>query len=297
MAFRWTVVDQPPPREVRERRWARCSRARPCAVCGKGDWCTFADDGAACCMRDASDRPARNGGWIHDGASVAVGPVQHGEFLRARVTRSDCGEIIARWRAETPTGLVQDAAQMLGLPAAALDALGVAWAACARALAFPMVDHRGEVVGIRLREPRDAGADKWSVTGSRAGLFIPAGTIASRASRVFVCEGPTDTAALHGSGLAAIGRPSCHGQETMVRDAIAAMRPRPEVVVLADGDGPGINGARRLADLLVEHFPGTKLLQPPPGIKDARAWLRGGGTRREIELRAHARAFHRRTHE
>lgn len=247
-------------------------------------------------MREESNRPARNGGWIHDGASVAMGPVQHGEFLSARVCRSDCAEIMDRWRAETPAGLLADAAQMLGLAVESLEALGVAWAACARALAFPMVDASGSVVGIRLREPRDAGAEKWSVTGSRAGLFVPAGTAQARSARVFVCEGPTDAAALHGCGLAAVGRPSCIGQETMVREVIAAMRPRPEVVVLADADGPGINGARRLADLLVEHFPGTKLLQPPPGIKDARAWIRSGGTGREIELRAQARTFHRRTY-
>lgn len=296
MPFRWTLIDQPPPREVRLRRWARCSRARPCAVCGKGDWCTFADDGAACCMREASDRPARNGGWIHDGASVATGAVQHGDFLPARAFRTDCAEIMERWRAATPAGLVADAAQMLGLAAESLEALGVAWAACARAFAFPMLDARGSVVGIRLREPRDAGAQKWSVTGSRSGLFVPAGTAEARTARVYVCEGPTDAAALHGCGLAAIGRPSCIGQETMVREVIAAMRPRPEVVVLADGDGPGLNGARRLADTLIEHFPGTKVLQPPPGIKDARAWIRSGGTGREIELRAQARTFHRRTH-
>jgi len=48
------------------RGWRRVSRQSPCSVCGRADWCTFTSDGtAACCMRVESQRPLKNGGWLH----------------------------------------------------------------------------------------------------------------------------------------------------------------------------------------------------------------------------------------
>lgn len=47
--------------------WTRVSTTRPCAVCGKPDWCGFTADGLICCMRVASYRQAGNGGWFHGG--------------------------------------------------------------------------------------------------------------------------------------------------------------------------------------------------------------------------------------
>lgn len=293
MAIAWTSVDTPPAmHEVREWSWHRCGPRRPCPICGKPDWCTFSSTGVACCMRVESDRPSSNGGWLHDG------PVDHVLAMpcpKPRAFREDCPEIMRRWSERTPDGFVEEVGTILGLDPAALRALGIAWADVPRAIAFPMRLPTGETVGIRLREPKDSGAEKWAVTGSRSALFIPDGTIQSRAPRVYVCEGPTDTAALHGCGLAAIGRPSCTGQESLVRDAIVLMRPRPEVIVIADGDDAGAAGASRLAAYLIDTFPATKVMPPPAGIKDARAWIRAGGTRREIELRAVARGFFRRS--
>ncbi len=44
----------------------RVSRKRPCPVCGRTDWCSVRADESACiCMRRPSDRPTRNGGFLH----------------------------------------------------------------------------------------------------------------------------------------------------------------------------------------------------------------------------------------
>src|ERR1043166_10137373 len=45
-------------------RWYRVTKNRPCAICERPDWCTYAD-GVACCMRVKSDKELRNGGWLH----------------------------------------------------------------------------------------------------------------------------------------------------------------------------------------------------------------------------------------
>jgi hypothetical protein len=56
-----------------------------------------------------------------------------------------------------------------------------------------------------------------------------------------------------------------------------------EVVILADVDEPGRRGAQLVAlrSLCWSVCP----IEPPPRIKDARAWLPAGGTRREVEGR------------
>lgn len=42
----------------------RVTRSHPCPVCGKPDWCGYTDT-IAICMRVPSDRPSKNGGWVH----------------------------------------------------------------------------------------------------------------------------------------------------------------------------------------------------------------------------------------
>jgi hypothetical protein len=42
----------------------RVDRHHKCPICGRSDWCTFADD-IAICMRVESPRPSANGGWVH----------------------------------------------------------------------------------------------------------------------------------------------------------------------------------------------------------------------------------------
>lgn len=45
----------------------QATRERPCAICAGTHWCTRSPDGAWCCMRVPSSRPAANGGWFHPG--------------------------------------------------------------------------------------------------------------------------------------------------------------------------------------------------------------------------------------
>jgi hypothetical protein len=163
-------------------------------------------------------------------------------------------------------------ARRLGVSDASLDRLAIGWYEPSRAWSLPMSDGRGRITGIRLRT---AEGRKFAVKGSRDGLFVPSDLDAH--DRLLVAEGPTDTAALLHLGLAAVGRPSCRGGTRPLTDLVRRLAPR-EVVIVADGDDVGQGGALALARHLALHARRVRVVTPPEGIKDARAWRRAGAT-------------------
>jgi len=141
---------------------------------------------------------------------------------------------------------------------------------------FPMSDAHGEVIGIRLRLPSGR---KLSVKGGREGLFLPSDLSPDRC--LLIAEGPTDVASLLDLGFPAVGRPSCRGGARLVVQLVQTLRPE-RAVVVADGDGPGLCGAEKLADQLLACLSDVRVVAPPDGIKDARAWKRRGATEEDI---------------
>jgi len=261
--------------------WRRVSRRRPCAICGKPDWCGVSKDGSvAICMRVRSDRPTRNGGWLHRLADLEAKPPLREYVPRPRRRRQgrDWDAILTWWAKDTTGGRVAQLGRTLGVSAASLRRLGVRWAARCRAWAFPMADAAGRTIGIRLRA--DDGR-KWAVRGSRNGLFRPERLGEASKAPLLICEGPTDTAALLDLGYDAIGRPSCTGAVEMVVDVVRRLK-RAEVVVVADADGPGIDGAEHLARELTLAGRRPRVIRPLAG-KDARAWLAAGATRAVVD--------------
>lgn len=186
---------------------------------------------------------------------------------------------------------LQRFAQAMGLTSESLERLSIGWAGerfCGKcqqrrnAWAFPMTDAAGKVLGIRLRFVECN--HKSAVAGGREGLFIPCGLEGNRLS---VSEGPTDTAAMLDLGFATIGRPSCTGGLLIVLELLKARHRAgdtiSQLVIVADGDGPGQRGARQLASAARVYCPIVQIITPPAGIKDARAWKRGGATAADVE--------------
>jgi len=244
-----------------------------------------ADGRIACCMRVASARPARNGGWVHRLTGL-VGPPPP-PYTPPRPRREpppvDFELAWRRWRENTDPGRIAAHAAALGVTAGALADLGAAWAWLHRAWAFPMRDGQGRVAGIRLRAEDGR---KWAVRGSRSGIFVPEGL--TGAGRLLIVEGPTDAAAARTLGFDVIGRPSCLGCIDTVTAWLAGRR-FDEVVILADNDEPkprpdgstwcrGTAGALKLAEALkCPH----RLAVPP--CKDLREWVRLGAARADVE--------------
>lgn len=252
--------------------WLRVSKDHPCSVCGKPDWCTVAGD-ASCCMRVQSDRPMANGGWLH-GEAKPIAPTVH----TPRRPRYEAPAFDAHlwWRAARHVARMRKLsawACSLGLPPTTVDFMG--GCTVGGMLCFPMHDGTGNICGIRTRDHNGA---KKAVTGSKAGVFL---STAPLDLDVLICEGPTDAAAAMALGFEPIGRPSCAGCEHHVVDTCRRMD-YGKVTICADADGPGITGARKLADVLRAARIGVRLVTPG-GHKDLRDWWRAGARREAVD--------------
>lgn len=249
--------------------FTRVSKAHPCPICKHGDWCRVFADGWAECMRVQSDKPAKSGGWMHGQSRIPL-------RLTPRVLPSappptiNATKMMREWLAATSPAELDEFATSLGVSPASLTAVGAAWAASHRAWAFPMCDGYGNVVGIRLRNERG----KFAVRGSRQGIFL-ANVPAQKT--LFVCEGPTDTAAAIELGLFAVGRPNCCCCGLEIR-VYARRQECSRVVIISDNDKPGLDGARKVGGELKLPF----AIYVPPA-KDIREFVRLGGTRAMIE--------------
>jgi hypothetical protein len=229
-------------------------------------------------MRVKSDRPTRNGGWLH---RIAAAPPPPRPPCRVYVPANpeperDWRALLERWARRTSPAQCGWLAHILGVSAPSLQRLGAVVSDRLGVWAFPMFDAARQVIGIRLRAED---GHKWAVAGSHNGLFWPSDLAC--AGPLLVCEGPTDTAALLDLGYDAIGRPSCTGTVEMVIEVVRTLRRR-DVVIVADADSPGIDGACRLARALTDAGRRPKVIRPLQG-KDARAWVLAGATRAVID--------------
>jgi hypothetical protein len=264
--------------------WNRVTRAAPCPVCKKADWCGVSADGAAaCCMRVQSERQAKNGGWIHRVGLLppvprrpSPRPLEH--KLEPSIDAPGIWQSYRKDPAVTTTG---DAALALGLPPWTVWELGAGIDPHGN-LAFPMHDGHLDVIGIRLRS---ADGKKWAVKGSRAGVFVPWRYRPSdwnNNGHVVVVEGPTDASAVLALNMIPIGRPSCLGGEQTLLEAARALGAT-SLTIVADNDGPGVMGARRLCTTLDGSGIRWRLVTAG-GHKDMRQWWQAGLTRPMVEL-------------
>ena len=201
------------------------------------------------------------------GLGIAGVPTQ---FKKAReLPAPDFDRILESAKGRRP---VVDLAFDLGVEEESVAALDVRWLENKAAWAFPMRNHLGRTVGIRLR-----GEDgrKWAIHGSHDGLFEALRSVAQR--RLYVCEGPSDTAAALSLGLFAVGRPSCRGAALTVVGFVQRWRIS-EVVIISDSDSVGLNGAKALQTLL--SVPSCYVMTP---AKDLRECVRRGMTAAVIE--------------
>lgn len=269
-------------------KWMRCSRRRPCPVCGHPDWCCWLSTGEVFwCMRTSGGNvPGFERGRTHMNGGTAWRPTV--EPPPRLALRRDEAEIV-RSRSAIPWGVIQvdcanemtedaleDASASLRIPASSLQAFDMGWSSHWKAWTFPMrnpVTRR--IVGIRTRTPDGR---KFALTGSRQGYFLC--TFVRPQQRVYLVEGPTDAAAVHSLGLEAIGRASCLHVSQGLREALAGR----SVMVVADNDEAGRNGAARCCEYLDRSR--ATVIAPPAGFKDMRAWIAAGANRQDVETLA-----------
>jgi putative DNA primase/helicase len=164
---------------------------------------------------------------------------------------------------------------------------GWAWEKFARAdgarWAIVERDATGEVIGTAYR---DAEGGKTFAPGGRRGLIVPwpldAYAGASASDPVFVCEGASDTAALVGLSLDAVGVPMAGHCAEMLAELLAERH----AVIVADADDAGRRGAAKIAEALVGRCAGVRVIEPPEGAKDARAAVIAGANAQAFRVLA-----------
>lgn len=278
--------------------WRRVSRREPCPICEHADWCGVSEDGEVChCMRVESANPCPSGGWFHFlKERPARMPARRGPKPPVRPKMFNADMTMAGFRAEFEApgdgkdifdSLLEIAAD-LNMRAADIDRLLVGRSAFHGAWAFPMRDGRGEVVGIRLR--RYGSSDKWSVGGSRDGLFYdpelePREAVCNgvKGRELVVVEGATDCVAGYALGLPCVGRSACQTGAEMLKELCVRLSVG-RVTIVSDNDEykfrpdgtawrPGQEGAQALARKLRRTY---RIVTPPK--KDLRDWLYAGLT-------------------
>ena len=245
----------------------RVTRKNPCPICQHGDWCGYSET-IAICMRVESDKPSKNGGWIHILNEKPIMPIFRKKAIPEVVKELDVDGLMSKWRQNTAPEQRQMLADALGVSMDALTRLDAVYAPEHFAWAFPMRNEHDAAIGIRLRS---MDGHKWAVAGSHSGLFIPAGVQSGK--RLLICEGPTDTAAGLSAGFDVIGRPSCRGNVETVTAWLKSHKFQ-EIVLIVDNDKydkhghrAGIEGAKALATELQQPY---RLVMLP--VKDLRQW-------------------------
>lgn len=228
--------------------------------------------------------------FCHAGCSfedvrTALGVVKSAPSCAPPPRRDPSEFIVPNWRGLVKSNRPEEVDRretMLGLPVGSLRRIGVVWAVGIAALAAPMYGPGEMPIGVRLRS--DDGR-KWAMPGSRNGLFglVPPMVVADT---LYLPEGMTDTAALVGLGLWAVGRPSCTGGRELVRSLVRCLPKSTSIVVVSDADLPGRKGAAMLSDELTSDGRRVRLMLPPPGFKDVREWVASGATREAVEFAA-----------
>lgn len=268
-----------------------CTKARRCPICGRGDWCLIANDRAtAVCPRtpQGAVRMLGDAGFIH-----VIDQQRYDENKPGRntppprpVTVTDWEPTIDKYERNLTHEQLHTLAVSLRVRATSLAGLRIGYSHQYDAFTFPMYDHAGKIIGVRVRNMQ---GDKWAATGSRNGLFIP--TLQwSEIGEVWVVEGPTDTAAMLDMEFYAIGRPSCSAAVISTCQFLRSKRVTivsnyDEAKTRPDGSKfyPGQEGTAVLANALLEQSPEVRVIYPRKG-KDVRQWKQQGATAAEVRM-------------
>ena len=231
--------------------WPSFTRENPCPACGHwgNDWTCRAGDKVFVCMRVASNRTAKDGGFYHEYGEKK--PTYIPPKRSAPKVNLDFDAMSKSFRSWNEIESdIEELSESLGVSKESLNSLMVGWSQEHEAHTIPMRDGDNKIIGIHLR--CDDGSKK-AVVGSRNGLFIPQ---VEPQKVAYLAEGASNTAALLTLGFFAIGRPSCNSGGEMLKVALKRLGVS-RIVIVADNDciktapdgrtfRPGQDGAKKL---------------------------------------------------
>jgi hypothetical protein len=254
--------------------WREASRAEPCPICEKPDWCSLAGpEGAieaAVCMRIESDNQRANGGWFH------------------RLCESDN----STWQQpKLSTGNGKPKGKSFSTSADAITALEKQHGK--HSASWTYTD--GKPVGVIVRWDRPDGEkdirpvslypDGWHIAGMPSPRPLYRLPELADADSVYVVEGEKTVEAARSIGLTATTSP--HGSKSAGKADWSPLVGKREVVIFPDNDEPGRQYAEFVAARIAELSPATivrivhitKIIggEPMPKGGDLDDWINGHG--------------------
>lgn len=247
----------------------KVDKQHPCPICGKPDWCLYTPDGelVLCPRTPEGSIEVTKAGYLHRLKETTPGSKKRFERrVHPREPTIDAHGLALDYSTSIEDEQIIPLADQLGVSLQSLRLLRIGWCEEQRAFTFPMRNGKREIIGIRTRH--EDGAYR-AINGSRAGLFIPH-HFACR--KLFICEGPSDTAMMLTLGIPAIGLPSCWGDGNQVAELCKRNKIK-SVTIIADhdkqdrfGKRPGREGAVRL----IKQLGFGDIIRPPGAFKDVR---------------------------
>lgn len=267
------------------------TQEHPCPICGKP---TTARKKSYCCM--SSDKKMVCCGHATEGGRVLgrAGRVftltgdEPGRAImnheRVPRSRTPSAQMFRAWttaRIRQRKDLAELAGYLPGTTSHGVESCGACWITRGDAATsdlelptdgawcFPMTDHVGKIVGLRLRDYYCR--SHFAMPGSQDGIFGVHVTHAMPATRdiVMICEGASDAAALASEGIYAIGKPSAKSGHNVVVKFCVFTRCLP--IIVADDDADGHLGAEQTADAISKDTGIRPHIIKPPCGPDARA--------------------------
>jgi len=258
--------------------WETVTKANPCPICGKPDWCGRGGEVVRCMRVTEADgwrviKQDINGGttFAPEGSAPMASPVLVEKPHRPTV---DWSHAVLQMELELDRMDGESIAKTMGFSLDTLKKARSGWCKAQNAMSFPMHNGSGQVIGVRLRK---LSGEKFAITGSRQGVFLPRDEL-NLGELVLVVEGPTDHLAALEIGLQAVGRPSCLGS---VQECEELLRGK-DVCIVADKDDVGRAGAVKLAKYLKSSCLDVRTIEPLKG-KDLREWVASGATKETVE--------------
>lgn len=277
-----------------ESTWIRVSRAEPCPVCDRPDYCTRTTDGMAVkCMRVESDQiaPGKLGGWIHQMKDPLPPHPPPKPVEKKADWTEECKRMFAHEKAHDKRCAV---AEQLKVSVDSLEALrvGIGWDEWngREFSSWPSRDNDGRCIGY-VRRYNDG--SKRTNQGGTTGVFYTPNWY-THPGPVFVVEGGSDVAACESNNLNSIGRASNVYGGHWIAKMIKRCCPEKLIAVVGERDEqpnkrgmvtsctahcrgcaycfPGLFGAKKVASEL-----NASWVLVPPGFKDMRDLLSKGG--------------------
>jgi hypothetical protein len=225
--------------------WIRVSEDNRCPICLKPDWCSISSDGKiVICPRTPSNREIGEAGYLHILDKTA----------KVKIPKKKRYYPI-NWEA-----LNHFYVNKLGDKDTHWVTRALEYGTDGESLTCPMRDANMNIIGIQRCIVK--GKKKYCfVKGSKNGLFIST-TFDSFNSVLVVCEGLSDTREALMMDYNAIGRASCKTGGDLICELVRIHNIK-KVVIIADNDKVGIDGANKLCLKLAENNVKVNVIIPP----------------------------------